>query len=195
MSPRNSQQNEVIRLESKKKIVTAAFKLIAKHGYESTSISQIAKKAGVSKGLVYNYFESKEELLETMVHDSFAEGEESLQQLVTSDPAKTLENFFKLFFHELRKRPEYWRLLTELTFKIDKFKFVHDLAVEKITAYTQLFESLLAQLGVDNPKGEAKLIAALFDGIGVQYLVIRENYPLDEIETYLIDKYCKRKQQ
>jgi AcrR family transcriptional regulator len=191
MSPRTKQQNDEIRLESSKKIIEAAFELIARNGYESTSISQIAEKAGVSKGLVYNYFESKEELLERMVQGAFSEGEVALQNLITNDPARTLENFFKLFFNELRQRPEHWRLITELTFKIDKFKFVHDIAVEKINGYTTLFESLLTQIGIPNPKGEAKLIAALFDGIGVQYLVIRENYPLNEIETYLINKYCK----
>ena len=193
MSPRTAQQNEEIRLESQKKIMDAAFELVAKQGYESTSISQIARKAGVAKGLVYNYFESKEELLNSLVQRAFSEGEGAMQNLITDDPAKTLENFFRLFFSELRERPEYWRLITELTFKIDQFKFVHDMATEKIGGYLMLFESLLSQIGMENPKGEAKLLAAMFDGIGVQYLVIREDYPLDEIENYLIDKYCKGK--
>jgi hypothetical protein len=37
------------------------------------------------------------------------------------------------------------------------------------------------------------MLAALFDGIGLQYLVIREAYPMDELEKFLIDKYCKKK--
>ena len=50
MSPRTAEQNEQIRTESKHKIMEAAFKLIAKNGYEATSIALIAKTAGVSKG-------------------------------------------------------------------------------------------------------------------------------------------------
>ncbi|PLX21155.1 MAG: hypothetical protein C0599_08290 [Salinivirgaceae bacterium] len=47
----------------KEKIVDAAITLFGENGFHNTSISQIAKNAGVSKGLMYNYFESKEELL------------------------------------------------------------------------------------------------------------------------------------
>jgi len=175
------------------KIMDAAFSLIARQGYESTSISQIARKAGISKGLLYNYFLSKEALLEKLIQNAMSQGEQIVATSFTDDPAKTLENLFRRFFRELRERPEYWRLLTELTLKIDKFKFVHDIAVEKMTAYTELLRHLFVQLGVEDPAGEAKLVAAVFDGIGMQAVVIKQDYPLDELERILIRKYCNRK--
>lgn len=171
----------------------AAFRLIARQGYENTSIAQIAKEAGVSKGLMYNYFESKEALLEQMVNGALSEGDQIIGRLIDPRPEKTLENLFRWYFKELRDRPDYWRLMTELTFKIDKFTFVHDIARDKMMGYVAFLQSLLEQLGFEDPAGEAKILAALFDGIGVQYVVIRETYPLDEIEAYLINKYCQSK--
>ena len=193
MSPRKKGKNEEIRQESMKKITDAAFELIAKQGYESTSIAQIAKKAGVSKGLLYNYYSGKEDMLEKMILSASDEGEKMIQEKMSDDPAKTLEGIFRFFFSYLKLEQDRWRMMAELVFKIDKFKFVHDLATEKIKAYLSLLENLLERIGVENPKGEAKILAALFDGIGLQYLVIREDYPLAELETYLINKYCKKK--
>ena len=62
MSPRSTLQNEKIRSESISNILNAAFKLMSAKGYDSTSIAQIATEAGVSKGLMYNYFQSKEDV-------------------------------------------------------------------------------------------------------------------------------------
>jgi len=192
MSPRTTAKNEEVRQESMQKIMDVAFRLIAKQGYDTTSISQIAAEAGVSKGLMYNYFESKEDLLEELVKRAMDQGDEIVGKLLSTNPATTLENLFKWFFKELRERPDYWRLMTELTFKIDKFKFVHDMAAAKMKGYTLFIAQLLDQLKFPNADGEAKLVGALFDGIAIQYLVIRNEYPLDEMERFLINKYCRK---
>ena len=44
-------------------VVRAAVKLFAAHGYYTTTIQQIAREAGVSTGLVYQYFHDKDDVL------------------------------------------------------------------------------------------------------------------------------------
>ena len=46
-------------MDRKKAILDAPLQVFADEGYHNASISKIAKAAGVSKGLMYNYFESK----------------------------------------------------------------------------------------------------------------------------------------
>lgn len=190
MSPRTPEQNEQIRAESKHRIMEAAFKLIAKNGYESTSIAGIAKEAGVSKGLLYNYFESKEELVKALVMGAMDEGDKLVGEMMGKSPIETLRMLIMWFFNEMRERPEHWRLITELTFQIEKFDFVHDIVTGKMNEYISLIEALLAQMGYKNALGEARIIAALFDGVGFQALIARDDYPLDEMEEYLLKKYC-----
>ena len=67
MSPRSAKQFKEIRKEKKDHIMEVALELFAENGFHATSISQIAKKAGISKGLTYNYFESKKELLDELI--------------------------------------------------------------------------------------------------------------------------------
>ena len=69
MSPRSAKQFDEIRKQKKELILESALELFAENGFHATSISQIAKKAGISKGLIYNYFESKNEILNlSLIH-------------------------------------------------------------------------------------------------------------------------------
>lgn len=49
-------------IEKKEKIIKAGFELICLQGYHNTTTPQIAKKAGVSTGIVYQYFNDKHDI-------------------------------------------------------------------------------------------------------------------------------------
>jgi AcrR family transcriptional regulator len=63
MSPRTSRENERIRAQTREKILEAGLKMFALRGYQGAAIGDVAKAAGLSHGLVYHYFKSKEEIL------------------------------------------------------------------------------------------------------------------------------------
>ena len=50
-------------IEKKEKIIEAGFELICNKGYYNTNTAQIAKAAGVSTGIVYQYFNEKHDIL------------------------------------------------------------------------------------------------------------------------------------
>ena len=49
-------------IEKKEKIIKAGFELICENGYYNTDTSKIAKKAGVSTGIIYQYFKDKRDI-------------------------------------------------------------------------------------------------------------------------------------
>lgn len=51
---------------TKKKIVSAAWKLFYEQGYDSTTIEDIVEESGTSRGSFYHYFEGKDALLGTL---------------------------------------------------------------------------------------------------------------------------------
>jgi AcrR family transcriptional regulator len=57
-----SDQQSVDSLEAREKILATATRLFSEQGYESTSLSQVAREAGVSKALIFWHFDSKEKL-------------------------------------------------------------------------------------------------------------------------------------
>ncbi len=191
MSPRKKEDNLLIKEQRRTEILDISLRLFANRGYESTTIAQIAKEAGISKGLIYNYFDSKEDLLKSLVFDLNSMESTFWEDIQNEDPQKMLENIFSSYFQMLTQNKDKLRLITALTFQIEKFDFIQDLASQKMNTYLSLFEDLLTKLKFKDPKNEAMVLGLLFDGIATQYLVIHNDYPLNEIKEYLFNKYCK----
>jgi AcrR family transcriptional regulator len=67
------------REQTRRRLLAAAARLFARHGYQATSVDDIAEAAGFSKGAVYYNFESKDELFEALVGELIDELTTSLE--------------------------------------------------------------------------------------------------------------------
>ncbi len=90
MSPRNEEQNEMIKDERREQILSAALKVFAAKGFAATKISDIAERAALSHGLVYHYFKSKEEIFYTLLKRAMDTSSQSLI-MVDSAPLSPVE--------------------------------------------------------------------------------------------------------
>ena len=70
MSPRGRKQNEQMRKKALETITKAAFEVFAVYGYHGTTMKQIAQASGLSYGLVYHYFPSKEKIFRQIIDSS-----------------------------------------------------------------------------------------------------------------------------
>ncbi|MER5888110.1 helix-turn-helix domain-containing protein [Streptomyces sp. NPDC001941] len=68
MSPRSASVNEELRRRSREKLLQATADLVSERGYEATTLSDIADRAGSARGLVSYYFPGKRQLLQSAVH-------------------------------------------------------------------------------------------------------------------------------
>jgi AcrR family transcriptional regulator len=64
---RNKELNQIIKDERREQILTAALKLFATKGLAATRMSDLSRSTGISQGLVYHYYRSKEELFTSLV--------------------------------------------------------------------------------------------------------------------------------
>jgi len=78
--PRKSELNQELRDARKEQILKAALIVFARRGMVATKISDIAKEAGLSHGLVYHYFNSKEEIFSLLVKKAANSSIEIIQQ-------------------------------------------------------------------------------------------------------------------
>lgn len=115
MSPRTPQKFKEMREEKMTLIMDAALEHFANEGYFRSTISHIARHAGISKGLMYNYFDSKEALLRAIVHKSVNEIYHNLDidkdGFLSSDEFDT---FIKKLDETLKEKKVFWRLLLQL---------------------------------------------------------------------------------
>jgi TetR/AcrR family transcriptional regulator, fatty acid metabolism regulator protein len=70
--------------EKRRRILRAAITVFARSGYHKSRVSDVAKEAGVAYGLVYHYFGSKEDLLETMFRRTWRNMLEAVEEVERS---------------------------------------------------------------------------------------------------------------
>jgi len=95
------------------RIFCAAERLFAERGFDSVSINDVAREAGVCKANVFHHFASKQALYETVLTRACeALGEEIERQLsAEADPALQVSHFLVWYRDYLRARPSMARLL------------------------------------------------------------------------------------
>ena len=190
MSPRTKQQLDKIRKERRKAIMDTSLEVFSEHGYESASISMIAKKVGISKGLMYNYFESKEDLLITLMTDGIDE------MLSLFDPNKdgvlTKEEFtyfIEEIFNLMSRKRNFYKLYFALMMQPAVWKLFEGKIEEVIAPFMKILVDYYTKKGAENPMLEAVLIGAIFDGIGFNYVFNPDLYPLDEVKKLVIERF------
>jgi len=193
MAPRTEKQFEEIREKSRDNILAAALELFAIHGYHHTSISAVAKKAGISKGLIYNYFSSKEELLDIIV----SEGLNEIGNLIDlmdeeNEPFKKLELLIRVNFENLKSQKQYWKLYFSTIIQLEVFEFVKEKFMVATNSFVDKIEKIFADMGIKHPRIEAYKFVGMVDGICLHYSVFfQDEYPIEHIMKTLLQDYKK----
>jgi len=197
MSPRTSKQNEEIRTEKRQQILDAAITLFADSGFHATSISSIAKEAGVSKGLMYNYFESKEALLHAITDEISTD----IMDMMNPDhddeiTTQEMEEFFTLLFDSLKEKTGHWKLYYQITMQKDVLEYLmNQHKNEKSMKNNQLIYKYFAER-FENPQVELLLFSSLFKGFSLQYVVAPDMFTDEMISGFkakLIELIVKEK--
>jgi AcrR family transcriptional regulator len=192
MSPRTEEQFSEIRQKSKENIENIALELFALGGYHATSISKIAEKAGISRGLLYNYYESKEKLLDSIimkVYDEILRIEQTSENL---PPEKQIEQMIVQTIDHLKNNTTFWRLYLFLVYQSDLQKKLAGVYEKTRNDYMEYVIKLFLDMGSKNPTMEAMMLGTLLDGIGLNYVTAPEGYPIDEMNDYLIEVFVKK---
>ncbi len=127
-------KREQQKAERCRRIIEVSEQLFRHQGYEDTKIQTIAKAAGVSVGTVYNYFETKSDIVMTLVtrHAEFVDAE--IEEIISSASTRPDDDICGFFFamtnHSLQHLgKENWRILYGLSIAQPKSqlgaKFAH----------------------------------------------------------------------
>jgi TetR/AcrR family transcriptional regulator, fatty acid metabolism regulator protein len=106
-------ERSITAVDKRTLILEAAVRVFARKGYHAARVGDIAAEAGVAHGLLYHYFASKEDLLETICRDTWSELLEALEQ-VEQDvrPAgEQLRQVAAILLRSWRRDPDLVRVL------------------------------------------------------------------------------------
>ena len=110
--PRSALANQQIREETTKKILDAAMTVFGRRGSGAT-MSEVAAEAGVSQGLAYRYFPSKEAILTALVQRTSQSGGPLSERVkrMRGTPAEKLTAVLTSMIELRRSRPGFYQFL------------------------------------------------------------------------------------
>ncbi|MED4693818.1 TetR/AcrR family transcriptional regulator [Peribacillus frigoritolerans] len=192
--PRTSEENDRIRQASKEKIRAAAMELFIKQGYYATSISDIAKQAGISKGLLYNYYKGKEELLSEMVEDRIKEVAEVMEEAFTlNTPREQLEHIINGAIDNIHQKPEvhrfYLHLQTQPESDKELIKYSH-LIIEENARQFEFQCKIFESMGETEPRKRSLYFSSVLQGIMLMVSTYQQGFPIEEIKNQIISEFC-----
>ncbi len=190
MSPRTTEQIDQIKQKKESLIIETAILLFSENGFKNTSMESIAKKTKVSKGNLYNYFDSKEALLRAVLRyglEQFSDFLLEIQSEINSE--EQFERIIRRNFEILKTNSQFWKLYFNLVSQPSAQKHFKDLMEPMILTYMDVFQAYFRKKGDKNPSATALLLGGSMDGISLGYLMMGEEYPLDEVVKKLMEKF------
>jgi AcrR family transcriptional regulator len=145
--PRTTEENNRIKEKKKELILMAALTVFAENGLAAAKMSDIAKAAGVSYGLVYKYFPSKEHIFIELVNNAFSSSNASVAEIKSKQlpPLERVREIFTQLYNYHSSNPEgglFYRVMLQLTFYPhlwEKF-IIKDLTSEPVFQF--IFETI-----------------------------------------------------
>lgn len=190
MSPKTPDQFQEIREKSREHLLVVSMRLFALNGYQTTSISQIAKEAGVAKGALYHYFDSKETLLEEVIKLGLNNIQELFndEELKSGDAKEQLKKLLEKTFKSMETDKEFWSLYASLITQMRGSEKLKEIFKPLVISTFDMLTNLLESNGVQDARMRALSIGGMIDGVALHYMYVMDEYPFEEVTNYIIDK-------
>jgi AcrR family transcriptional regulator len=193
MSPRTSEQNAALREKTEERILMAALRLFSRHGYAAASVRMIAKEAGISLGLMYNYFESKEVLLMTLFTQSMADIRSTYEYSgVPGHATRELQTLLDRTTILIPQNIAFWKLFYSLRMQPDVIEALGPAIEHSIQFNMEKLILIVQGIGLSEPEVQAAVLYASIDGICQHFVMNPETYPLQAAMEVLFKKYSGR---
>lgn len=154
-----------LTIDKRRVLLEAAVRVFARRGFHAARVGDIAEEAGVAHGLLYHYFSSKEEVLETIFRETWADLLAAVRDVEESGESarEQLRQVAAILLRSWRRDPDLVRVLVRgVTRSSELDRRVGDVgdafaAIERIVRRGQ-------EAGELRPELDARLTSVIFYG-------------------------------
>ncbi|MGC9453462.1 MAG: TetR/AcrR family transcriptional regulator [Phycisphaerae bacterium] len=182
----NTHRSDTSR-QRREEILSAAAVVFDARGYSETTMEDIARQAGISKGSIYNYFPSKQALFREVFTDAVSMDDEVMKVTLAQDMStvEKVSRLLELWYERLNEYIRIGRLVLEFWATAARQERTGEASHWFSTMYTRRRENLAALLQEGMERGEftsrfdpsvaAALIISLLRGVTVQAVIEGES--------------------
>jgi AcrR family transcriptional regulator len=194
----------VDRERKRSEIAQKAIEVLARRGFQATTIQEIADAAGLGKGTIYHYFKTKEEILSVVSEEIFHEMERSFgAALLRIDaPLEKLSAFIEEALHVTKDVEHLFIVYTELWLMNlrgdhynDYMSIIKNLHEDlKKLASGMIYEAKKQGLWAEDtdPEALAAYLVASFDGVIAHYMMDKENFDIRRVAEEFTRFFLRR---
>ncbi len=193
--------SEQYRERKKQEIMESALRCFAKKGFESTSVDEICAQSGVSKGSIYTYFSSKDELYIELMTKQTEISVSRIQEVMLglNTTFEKLDFLFSIYDQEYTEK-SIGEIVVNLEFKLhsSRNKEINEKLSEMRQKYTVSYITEIIEegqkIGDLNSNASAKIYAELFWTIMHGYFIqiVHNDYPYREMLQELKSMFYQR---
>lgn len=185
--------SEEYKVNRKKAILESALKCFAEKGFELATIDDICVKSGMSKGSIYNYFKTKDDIYIQLMNEQTKANFDYFKEnfLTISNATEKLQFLFKTY-REVSLTEDFKNLMLvhgEFWLSSSRKKEIRSIMLER---YQNVYKSFVIEIleeGKDSgdfaqdidPSVISTLFWTIIDGICLDYAVIGNEYPYCEV--------------
>ena len=177
-----------VAAERKDQIVRATVDCISRYGYHNFSMQDVAKSAGVSKGIIHYYFLNKDDLMMSVLDKVAGDIERLLAQEmdVVDSPIKKLEVFLFVTFGVVKNTKEYYQVNMDFWTQINQKKEIRQVISRHYAKFREGCSKVIQEGIVRglfrkvDPDFYASYIIAIIDGLSIQWLFDETVFAYDQ---------------
>ncbi|NOY37031.1 MAG: TetR/AcrR family transcriptional regulator [Chlorobi bacterium] len=190
MTPKTTAQLKGIKEAREQQILDTACRLFANHGFHETSISQIAREAGISKGLIYNYFDSKESILRDLMKrgmdEMYKDFDPNHDGILTHDEFLF---FISSYLDTLKENREFWKLYFAILIQPSVINLVQEEMMSMGIPVFSILHKYFEDNHYEDPDTEFEFLAAILSGLAIKYINAPEFFHLDKLKEKIYKLY------
>ena len=153
--------------QRRRQILTAAAELFSHSGYHGATVDAIARQAGISKGNLYWYFKSKQEILQLLFDDVAVQLFWPFVEIMESDrsPREKLQAFAECSLDSAEANPEAMQIMWQIASQPELRDLLSSEYSVWMIPFLDYLTPLFAELGDENPHSTAMLYAVTLDAL------------------------------
>lgn len=177
-----------VAAERKDQIVRATVECITKHGYHNFSMQDVARTAGVSKGIIHYYFLNKDDLMMSVLGKVAGDIERVILSDMESseDPQRKIEIYIEVVFDVVRSTREYYQVNMDFWTQINQKDEVREVISKHYEKFRETASTVIRE-GISQgkfkkvePVAFSSFMIAVIDGLSLQFLFDPEGFEYEE---------------
>lgn len=176
----------------------AAAARFGQYGYSETTMESIAEEAGVSKGTLYYYFDSKEELFFELLLNWIEKFEDRWNESEgDKSPVEELEEFHRVMMTTADEMASFGKLMLEFWANASRKNKLEDILNDLLREYREGIAEVI-EAGIEegtfrevDPWEASSALVASYDGLWFHWLLTPDSFVLEEAGRELITNFIR----